>query len=92
MNVPNGNGNGNGRMSTLLFNGLLLYLAALGAGMVVIQIQIAGLVSALPLSTDDRYRRHDAEADFRYRDQAISDLKDRMSAVEAGRIVSPPRR
>lgn len=84
--------NGNGRMSTLLFNGLLLYLTALGAGMVLIQVQIAGLVSALPLSTDDRYRRHDAENDFRYRDQAILDLKDRVSAIERAHGFSPVRR
>lgn len=77
--------NGNGRMSAVLFNGLLLYLAALGGGMVIVQAQIAGLVSALPLSTDDRYRRHDAERDFAYAHSEISALKDRVLVLEEAR-------
>lgn len=77
-----GPANGNGRMSTILFNGLLIYLAALGGGMVVVQAQIASIAGSLPLSTDDRYRRRDAERDFGYVNAEITDLKNRVRNLE----------
>lgn len=75
-------GNGNGRMATILYTGLLTYLIALGGAMIYLQVAVASMTSTFSLSTDDRYRKSNAEGDFRLRDAEINSLKERVHDLE----------
>lgn len=76
------NGNGNGRLATILYSGLLVYLISLGGAMIYLQVAVASMTSTLSLSTDDRYRKSNAEGDFRLRDAEINSLKERVRDLE----------
>lgn len=77
--------NGNGKLSAILYTGLLAYLVAIGGSMIYLQVAVASMTSTLSLSTDDRYRKSNAEADFRLRDLRLDEIERRLARQENGR-------
>lgn len=79
MNVPP---NGNARFANIFYAVLLGTLAAQWTAIACLTWILLPLASAVPLQTDDRYRRSTAEADFRLRDAEINSLKERVHDLE----------
>lgn len=76
------NGNGNGRFANIFYAVLLSMLAAQWIAIGSLFYILLPLAGAVPLQTDDRYRRSNAEADFRLRDEQIHNLDLRLTTAE----------
>lgn len=78
-----GNGvNGNGRFASIFYAVLIGMIGAQWVAIASLTWILLPLASVVPLQTDDRYRRSNAEADFRLRDSEINSLKDRVRELE----------